>query len=270
MKKPLFILFLLQQLFVCSQNFKLVVKDSITKQNIPLVSIKYLESNTGTFTNGEGYAEIEETIRKIKVSCIGYNDKTVLLSQSDTILYLVPREEKLEEVLLFSNVDKEEVERMKSKRKITFKTNAQGFLFCRQFKFTEKSKILKIRADILNDSTKKNLLLKVYSGNEDGNPGKQVLYTHYYSVLEPFQKYVNLDLSEENLIFEKGDIFIALVITSDIKEKTELKFGINTSKKPDSYYKPYYAMENAWFELPNIKGKKHNNFNISILTDEID
>lgn len=269
MKKRLLLLFLfLCHIFSYSQNYHLVVKDSITKRAIPLVSVKYVDSNSGTFTDEDGYVEIGSNIKSIKVSCIGYNDKTVLLSQIDSLLYLVPKEEKLEEVILLSHAsDKNELEKMKSKQKITFKTNAEGFLFSRRFDLAEKSKILKVRADILNDSVKKNLLLKVYDMKSNDMPGEQVLYTHYYSVIDPFQKYVDLDLSEENLVFEKSSIFIALVITSNTKEKTKLEFGINTSKKPDSYYKPYYAIENAWFQLPDIKGKKFNNFNINILTD---
>lgn len=268
MKKGFILLLFLCQISSYAQNYKLVIKDSISKRVIPLVSVKYVDSDSGTFTDEQGYVEIESDIKSVKVSCIGYNDKTVLLSQIDSVLYLVPKEEKLEEVILLSNsADKKELEMMKSKQKITFKTNAEGFLFSRRFDLGAKSKLLKIRADVLNDSVKKNLLLKVYDVKDNDKPGEQVLYTHYYSIIEPHQKYVELDLAEENLVFEKGSIFIALVITSNSKEKTRLEFGINTSKKPDSYYKPYYAMEDAWFQLPDIKGKKFNNFNINILTD---
>jgi len=270
-KKILLVSFLLFQVLVYSQNHKISIKDSISKQPIPLASIKYLDGNSGTFTDEKGYVEIESNIKKIKVSCIGYYDKVILLSEIQSILYLAPKEEKLEEVILLSDPeDKRELESMKSKRKITFRTNAEGFLFTRKFELSEKSMLLKVRADILNDSFKKNLLLKIYDVKDNGKPGEQVLYTHYYSVIEPSQKYVDLDLSEENLVFNKGNIFIALVITSNTKEKTKLEFGINTSKKGDSYYKPYYAIEDAWFQLPDIKGKKFNNFNLNILTDNLD
>ena len=253
---------------IYSQEKQIIVKDSLSEETIPLVSIKYLGVNGGTFCDDKGRAVVESEIDSIKLTCVGFIQKKIKVSNIDSIVYLIPKAEKLDEVVLFTkSKNQKNYKKYKSKNKVSFKTNSKGFLFAKMFSFSKKTKLLKFRADIENDSTPKNLVLKVFSTNNENKPSVEVLSNHLYSIISPNQRFVDLNFEDKNIYLKKGNYFIALVITSNSVEKTKLKIGINTSKKLDSYFKPYFTHEDFWTTLPSIRGVKFNNFNFNILTE---
>lgn len=259
------VLFLIISLSLFSQSKSMVIKDSITLNGIPLATVEYLNSNSGTFSDELGITNIDDSIDSIKVSCIGYIDKITLISKIDSVILLKPKAEKLEEVVLNSESEEfKEIKKIRSKQKVNFTTNTSGFIFARKFKVTKKSYLIKIKADIENDSIQKKIILKFYKEGEDGMPSDEISKAHYYSAIEPNQKYLDIDLLNETIALDKGEVYIALVIVSE-KSNAKIKFGMNRSKNSDSYMKPYFNKKTNWMDFSILKGKYYSNFNFSIL-----
>ena len=76
--------FLLISYIGLSQRITYTVADSLTKFPIPYANI-VLNSNSGVITNEDGNFSLPENERldnkEIKISCIGYKTKTVLLEE---------------------------------------------------------------------------------------------------------------------------------------------------------------------------------------------
>tara|TARA_R110000868_G_scaffold371395_1_gene634960 strand:+ start:108 stop:998 length:891 start_codon:yes stop_codon:yes gene_type:complete len=81
-----------------------IIKDSITKNNIPFVNVAYEALNVGTMSNNEGYFNLKkiDSLKFIQISSVGYESKRVNIATLSKIIYLRPKIESLEEVVINS------------------------------------------------------------------------------------------------------------------------------------------------------------------------
>jgi len=110
MKKTIIIL--LTSLFFVNINaqkkIESKIKDSITQKSIPYVNIAYLNLNIGTMSDEKGYFNLKkiDTLKYIQISSLGYESKIVNIKRIDSIIFLKPKIESLNEVVVYSkNID---------------------------------------------------------------------------------------------------------------------------------------------------------------------
>lgn len=103
LKKSFVILFILCGTKSISQSkIEGVIKDSITKINIPFVNVAYEALNAGTMSNSEGYFNLKkiDSLKFIQLSSVGYESKRINIDKLSKVIYLRPRIESLEEVVI--------------------------------------------------------------------------------------------------------------------------------------------------------------------------
>ena len=93
--------FILLFLFTISATAQIkgVVKDSITKEPIAYVALVYEKTLVGTNTNEKGEFELPKNTAKTIVSCLGYNSKILLLSDTNEV-FLSPKTQEIQEVVV--------------------------------------------------------------------------------------------------------------------------------------------------------------------------
>lgn len=81
-----------------------IIKNSITKNNIPFVNVAYEALNVGTISNNEGYFNLKkiDSLKFIQISSVGYESKRVNIETLSKIIYLSPKIESLQEVVINS------------------------------------------------------------------------------------------------------------------------------------------------------------------------
>ncbi|MEP2278036.1 carboxypeptidase-like regulatory domain-containing protein [Maribacter sp.] len=96
-----FFVFLTTKLCV-AQNYTII--DSQSKESIPFAAIEILGKNEGFFTNEKGNFFLDTTeIRKIKISCLGYNNLITENKLMKDTIFLIPKLESLSEVIVYSS-----------------------------------------------------------------------------------------------------------------------------------------------------------------------
>lgn len=98
-------------LLCLSQNTKKhTLINSITKEAIPFATIHYLNLDNGTYSDENGNFYLEQNLfDSIMVSSISYKATKFAVSKLTDSIYLVPKIEELNEVVLNSNVDEKEI-----------------------------------------------------------------------------------------------------------------------------------------------------------------
>ena len=82
------------------QQKTVTVKDSLTKQPVPYVSVDLLNSY-GVFTNTNGEAVLNDaSITAVELSSVGYTTKKIQLNTIATEVYLIPQSIQLDEVVV--------------------------------------------------------------------------------------------------------------------------------------------------------------------------
>ena len=96
----------------------IIIKDSQTKKILPFVTILY--DGGGTYSDENGVFIIPKKLKKekeINISFLGYEDKTLLIKDLNAIVYLRPKIEDLESVVINSENKKIiKVEKEKAKK----------------------------------------------------------------------------------------------------------------------------------------------------------
>lgn len=98
-------------LLCLSQNTKKhTLIDSITKEAIPFATIHYINLDNGTYSDENGNFHLEQNLfDSIMVSSVSYKTTKFAVSKLTDSIYLVPKIEVLNEVVLNSNVVEKEI-----------------------------------------------------------------------------------------------------------------------------------------------------------------
>lgn len=217
----LFFLFLNYSNIIYSQNISTyVLLDSITKAPVKYANIlKY--NNQGTITNEDGYFYIyhKEEKKEIKISHIGYKEKTILISKlKDTILFS-PKIYVLDEVILvdYKNIFNKAVSKLKNRKQEDFCENFYYKEFLKQNKnYVNYMEATGIR--ITKNNEHNQIFIKDKRATNDLiDESINFKFVSLYSLLNRFREIINnIKIVKYNMI--NKDI---LRLTGYIKNKKE-------------------------------------------------
>lgn len=236
------ILFLFFAANVAAQT-KGVVKDSLTGNPIAYVSIWVENENIGTTSeeNGEYQIGTNDKNKNLIFSALGYQKKTVKVSESQIVL-LSPSTFELDEVTINNKKEKKQLEIGKTKNAIAEafdngpRMDAKFFPYYPEYKKTRWIQ----KAVILTDSRIDDATIKLhlYDVDENGFPGNELLSKDYIVTIKKGVTKNEIDLSDFNLEMPKTGIFVVfekLLIKKNRVEKTIKDFNTNTTKTQTTY-----------------------------------
>lgn len=236
------ILFLFFTANVAAQT-KGVVKDSLTGNAIAYVSIWVENENIGTTSeeNGEYQIGTNDKNKNLIFSALGYQKKTVKVSESQLVL-LSPSTFELDEVTINNKKEKKQLEIGKTKNTIAEafdngpRMDAKFFPYYPEYKKTRWIQ----KAIILTDSRIDDATIKLhlYDVDENGFPGNELLSKDYIVTIKKGVTKNEIDLSDFNLEIPKTGIFVVfekLLIKKNRVEKTIKDFNTNTTKIQTTY-----------------------------------
>lgn len=236
------ILFLFFAANVAAQT-KGVVKDSLTGNAIAYVSIWVENENIGTTSeeNGEYLIGTNDKNKNLIFSALGYQKKTVKVSESQIVL-LSPSTFELDEVTINNKKEKKQLEIGKTKNTIAEafdngpRMDAKFFPYYPEYKKTRWIQ----KAVILTDSRIDDATIKLhlYDVDENGFPGNELLSKDYIVTIKKGVTKNEIDLSDFNLEMPKTGIFVVfekLLIKKNRVEKTIKDFNTNTTKIQTTY-----------------------------------
>ena len=236
------ILFLFFAANVAAQT-KGVVKDSLTGNPIAYVSIWVENENIGTTSeeNGEYQIGTNDKNKNLIFSALGYQKKTVKVSESQIVL-LSPSTFELDEVTINNKKEKKQLEIGKTKNTIAEafdngpRMDAKFFPYYPEYKKTRWIQ----KAIILTDSRIDDATIKLhlYDVDENGFPGNELLSKDYIVTIKKGVTKNEIDLSDFNLEMPKTGIFVVfekLLIKKNRVEKTIKDFNTNTTKIQTTY-----------------------------------
>jgi hypothetical protein len=236
------ILFLFFTANVAAQT-KGVVKDSLTGNAIAYVSIWVENENIGTTSeeNGEYQIGTNDKNKNLIFSALGYQKKTVKVSESQIVL-LSPSTFELDEVTINNKKEKKQLEIGKTKNAIAEafdngpRMDAKFFPYYPEYKKTRWIQ----KAIILTDSRIDDATIKLhlYNVDENGFPDNELLSKDYIVTIKKGVTKNEIDLSDFNLEMPKTGIFVVfekLLIKKNRVEKTIKDFNTNTTKIQTTY-----------------------------------
>ncbi|MDR6968761.1 hypothetical protein J2X31_002787 [Flavobacterium arsenatis] len=238
--KTIFLFFIV---FVSQAQTKGIVKDSITGQPIPYVSVWVENENIGTTAeeNGEFTINTNDHNKNLVFSVLGYERKVVKVSEAKSIL-LFPSALELGEVVITNKKEKKQVEIGKTKSVIQEafdngpRMDAKFFPYQKEY---AKTKWIQ-KVTILTDSKVEDATIKLhlYEVDENGFPGEELLSKDYIVTLRKGIFKHKVDVSEFNIQMPKNGIFVAfekLIIEKNKLERTVTDYNSNTTKKHITY-----------------------------------
>lgn len=224
MRLLLLSLFCASQIFSQTKRAKGFVFDEVTNQPIPYVNISIIESNNGTSSDENGSFELEiktdDINKKALLSSLGYEN--LIISVAELIyskkLYLKVKIETLNEVLLFDKFEEKilKVNELEEGDLCSgFATNEQKpWMLALHFPYKEiynETNFLKaVKFYFGNKKNKKSKFrLRVFSVNNEGLPGEDLLTENVIIDLEKHQKIAEVDISKFNLVIPDNGIYVA-------------------------------------------------------------
>lgn len=237
------ILFFFFFVFSLSAQTKGIVKDSVTGQPIPYVSVWVENESIGTTAeeNGEFVINTNDKNKNLVFSVLGYERKICRVSEAQSVS-LSPSAVDLVEVMIFNKKEKKQVEIGKTKSVIQEafdngpRMDAKYFPYHQDYK---KTKWIK-KVTILTDSKVEDATIKLhlYEVDENGFPGKELLSKDFIVTLQKGIFKHKVDVSEFNLTFPQKGLFVAfekLIIEKNKLEKTITDYNSNTTRKQITY-----------------------------------
>lgn len=238
--KTIFLFFIV---FVSQAQTQGIIKDSITGQPIPYVSVWVENENIGTTAeeNGEFSINTNDQNKNLIFSVLGYERKILKVSEAKSVS-LSPSALELGEVVITNKKEKKQLEIGKTKSVIQEafdngpRMDAKFFPYDDDYK---KTKWIK-KVTILTDSKVEDATIKLhlYAVDENGFPGRELLSKDYIVTLRKGIFKHKVDISEFNIQMPKNGIFVAfekLIIERNKLERTVTDYNSNTTKKHITY-----------------------------------
>ena len=231
---------------ILSAQTKGVVKDSITGQPIPYVSIWVENENIGTTSEENGTFSINTTSKSKKLifSALGFKTKNVAVSTAATV-NLSPTSYQIEEVIPMNikGTSWREIGTVESSVLEAFdngpKIAAKFFWYCPDYKKTKYIKQVSINTDskIANASFK----IHFYSVNADGSPEAEMLSKDFIVTVSKGNRQTLFDVTKFGLTMPKSGIFVGfekMLIENNRKEDSAVYYPLvlNNWVKRDFLY----------------------------------
>lgn len=243
LEKRLLIVFVLIN-FTVSAQVKGVVKDSISGQPIPFVSVWSENQNIGTTSeeNGEFTINTNDKSKKLVFSALGFEKKTIKITEAKNVK-LVPVEYQLDEVVISKSRKSRELEIGKTDNTICQafdngpRIDVKFFPYSSDYKRTKYIKQL----TLYTDSRIENATVRIhfYDVDDNGFPNKELLLKDRIVIVRKGTINQLIDVSDLNLTMPKKGLFVGfekLIIEKNKLEKTVTNSNTNETKIQTTYY----------------------------------
>lgn len=249
------ILFLLLIPVVALAQVKGVVKDSLSGQPIPYVTLWVEGEQMAATTEFDGTYELPSLSlgKTIVFSSVGYTKKRVTAEHAQTVL-LSPEEYLLEEVVIAGQKNTKLLEIGIRKKSIyqAFdngpKIETKFFPYLQAYTKTKYIKKVRLQTDCrIEDALVK---LHFFAVDEKGAPGAELLKKDLLVTVKKGVMYTTVDLSDWNLVMPKNGLFVGfekLLIERNKEEKTIVDPNSGTTRIQRKYY-PFLLY--AYIETP--------------------
>lgn len=223
-----------------AQVAKGVVLDANTQKTIPYVNISVVNSKAGTSSNREGnYALIiysEDLDKIMKISSLGYQNREIEVSEflKLTQIHLQSSIEALDEIVITKKRDDKWVEVNPLHKGQIYGGFGAGtrpwniglyFPYKSNYKQTPwlKSLVVHINENVFKNQRESKFRIRVYAVDNNGLPGKDLIYQNIIITVSKDQDFVLVDLSRHNLKIPTNGLYVAL-------EGLAIPFNAYTSK----------------------------------------
>lgn len=264
------------------------LKDKQTTQPIPYAHIIFTGTKYGTTANDKGrfLLEVDSTLldENVHISCIGYQSKVLPSNElSNSVIYLTPMVEKLEQVVLYDHKDKEHSRTLNpfsGKQWVglgNFSGGAYPSVLARyypnDFK-TDENVYLDEVTVYLNAPYKweTKFKLRVFSANNDLSPAEDLLRSNLVIQTHKSQRKIKISLAEYGIKVPENGFFIAVehlfILENQYEEQLDLRVGDSlyhdvktmrygpifrgVQEKPDAS-NAYYRSNQGWKSMNKLK-----------------
>lgn len=230
--------------FIGFAQTKGVIKDSLSGNTIPYVSVWVENENIGTTSeeNGEFVINVSDKSKNLVFSALGFERKVVKVSES-LIVSLSPSAVQIGEILISNNrKEKTQIEIGKTKNRVAEafdngpKMDAKFFPFLPEYKKTSWIKKATITVDSKIEGA--TIRIQLYKVDERGYPGDELLDKNYIVTLKKGITKQEVDLTEFNLEMPETGVFVVferLLIEKNKISKTITDYNSNTTKTKISF-----------------------------------
>lgn len=269
--------FLLFPVVLFSQNivFQGSLLDAVTKEPIVYANLSFLKSEKGISTTEEGtfrmYLDQKFLSQKIHISCLNYKDTLVSAKAlHNSVLYLQPKTEILDEIVLKKTLDQEVV--LDPVKGSIISMHSRGLrMVAKYFPNTKKNKccayLTKVTIEFPRRINKKSKFrFRIFDvDKQTGKPNKDLLTKNIPVTIKEDEIQVELDLTNENIKMPENGFFVAF-------EKLFIPYNKYGDEK-EGFYSPvigvtksrfykssilrnYIFTQGNWMELPYTKNGK--------------
>ena len=265
-------------IFVSTQVFSQVsgnISDSKTGLPIDFVNVWVKNSFRGTTTDANGNFEFENSKvgDTLLISFLGY-EELQFQAETENLIKLEPREIELDEVVIVP-MQKKQIKTINSYRKYT---KIQEFYFnghyslARFFKYNkeyDKTPFIKKLTLVVSSALKGKVKFKLHiiKADKHGKPSNQILSEYYILETDKGQNEINVDFSNEKILFPKEGFFIVVNRLNLKENKYSNKLAKNILQpaigmdKEDSEVNTWLGYSGKWIapsELINYAGSNKN------------
>ena len=231
-----------------SQN--VLVLDSINKKPIPFVNI-FIGNNKGTYTNEYGYFNVDRKLKDtLLLSHIAYNNLHIKVSEIKDTIILSPNAIILKEVIINKGKQQSKFidfpKRNSSYGSWPITSMSEIVTLITPNKKNENSKIQKLEFNFLKKKFNefgKNLktALRINMYSSKNNEIEDTIYSSNVFVITSYLKEkIELDLSNEEVKFNRKGIFIGIEVIGEIdsngnlsKEKSSIRPALSSNSIED-------------------------------------
>jgi hypothetical protein len=249
-------------------QIKGVVRDSITKEPIAYVALVYEKTLIGTNTNEKGEFELISNDAKTIISCLGYNSKTIKLSQTNKI-FLSPKTQEIQEVLVRNRKNTSEIvigEYHDSE--ISFANGGASQIWAKHIKYSDVIKthpfIKTIQFTTKSKVKGAKFKLRFFNTDNEGKPSDDIIFDEIIVTVKKgtHKNYVNLE--DYMITIPNEGVFIGfenLIIDANKYEYTYTTPGSNKKIKGISYEPKIKGYEAKEYNVWNINSRRSMLFN---------
>ncbi len=231
-----------------SQN--VLVLDSINKKPVPFVNI-FIGNNKGTYTNEYGYFNVDRKLKDtLLLSHIAYNNLHIKVSEIKDTIILSPNAIILKEVIINKGKQQSKFidfpKRNSSYGSWPITSMSEIVTLITPNKKNENSKIQKLEFNFLKKKFNefgKNLktALRINMYSSKNNEIEDTIYSSNVFIITSYLKEkIELDLSNEEVKFNRKGIFIGIEVIGEIdsngnlsKEKSSIRPALSSNSIED-------------------------------------
>ena len=280
MKIKIFIYLFIFTVYSISAQIKGVVKDSITGQPIPYVSIWVQNENYGSTTeeNGTFSINVSEKSQNLIFSALGYEKKIIKIAEAREV-NLVQTTYQLDEIVISKRKETKEIEIGQTENAIleAFDNGPRiDTKFFPYLEFYKKTRFIK-KITIFTDSKIDNASIKIhfYKVDSNGFPGNEILDKNFIVSVDKGVNKTAFNVTKFNLKIPLEGLFIGfekLIIENNKLEKTFLDKNTNTMQTKNTYY-PFvlynYVEKDYLYTFSGGKWSRQTNQNDQNSTNKI-